>query len=205
MAAIPNFIPQTKTYSFEQYLEIEAQNEHKSEFYDGVIVAMAGGTIEHSTLTQNINFLIRQRLKHGCNTHNNDIKVFVKKANRGFYPDVSVVCGEIESHNNRNGVIINPSVIVEVLSDSTETYDRTAKFDYYKLLPSFKCYILVNQNHKCVEIFTKKGDFWACEIYYENKPLINIEVLEMTFNIEEVYQGVTLPPPPPPENHDDLE
>lgn len=191
---IPQIITKdtTTNYSFEQYLELESHNDYKSEFYDGNMVAMAGSTLEHSTLTQNINFLIRQGLKNACHTHNNDIKIFVEAANRGFYPDVSVVCGEIESYKNRNGIITNPNVIVEVLSDSTEGYDRTEKFDYYKLLPSFECYILVSQNRKCVDVFTKKGNFWASEIYYETKPLIVIETLEMVIKLEEVYKGVNI-------------
>jgi Uma2 family endonuclease len=196
--AIPQIIidTNTQTYSFDQYLQIEAQNEYKSEFYNGFIVAMAGSTFEHSILTQNINFIVRKKLKNGCNTYNNDIKVFVAAANRGFYPDVSVVCGEVESYKKQNGIIVNPTVIVEVLSDSTANYDRTEKFDYYKLLPSFQSYLLIHQKSKCVEVFTKKGDFWVSENFYETKPLINIETLSMQIHIEEVYEGVIILPPP---------
>jgi Uma2 family endonuclease len=192
MAAIP--VLQPDLFSFDDYLALEARNDHKSEFYEGRIVAMAGSTLEHSLLTRNIHFAIQRRIEGGsCDSFNNDIKVYVAAANRGFYPDVSVVCGEVEAYKKQNGVIVNPSLLVEVLSDSTEDYDRTAKFDYYKLLPSFRSYVLVHQKRKCVEVFLKRGDFWTYEACYETQPLIKLELLQISFSIDEVYKGVAMP------------
>ncbi len=204
MSALPNITPQT--YSFDEYLRIEAQNEHKSEFYDGKIVAMAGSTFDHSLLTRNMQMTIQLRIKSSiCNSFTSDVKVYVAEAHRGFYPDVSVVCGEVQPYKKSNSVLVNPSLIVEVLSKSTAEYDRTAKFEYYKLLPSFKCYVLVHQEQKCVEVFTKRGDFWTYEAYYETKPMIVIDTLQIEFSIEEVYEGVTIVPPKPEVDIEDEE
>ncbi len=132
----------TKTYSIEEYLKLENRSNIKHEFHNGELYAMAGGTVNHSTLTANIltelNNSLRKQ-KGSCRTHTSDMKIHIKddQNNDHFvYPDVSITCDE-KDHQNRDR-LNHPKLIVEVLSKSTELYDRSDKFELYKTLSPYK-------------------------------------------------------------------
>ncbi|MGA7980048.1 MAG: Uma2 family endonuclease, partial [Chromatiaceae bacterium] len=126
------------TLSFEEWLEGErAALEGRSEFVDGEIFAMTGGSLAHSALVSNINREISIQLKgRPCQVYASDVKVLIRAANAGKYPDLVALCGEPELLDERRDVLLNPNLIVEVLSDSTEAYDRGEKFALYRQLPS---------------------------------------------------------------------
>jgi Uma2 family endonuclease len=135
----------------EQYLAIERAAESKSEFLDGVMYAMSGGSLQHSGLARNILAMLDSILQGSeCQPFGSDLRVRVS-SNMYTYPDVSVVCGKPALADDEQDSLINPVVIFEVLSPSTELYDRGLKFQYYRTIPSLREYILVDQNKVQIE------------------------------------------------------
>ena len=158
-AAVPTYT------SYEDYLALEdarRDDDVKHEWCDGAVYSMSRGTPEHGTLTNKIAFLLTGGLLGRCRGFSSDTMIFVERAKLSTYADVSFVCGEVEQKTviKKNGVslgvaITNPTVIVEVLSDSTERYDRDGKFNAYKLLPSLEEYVLVSQHEPSVEVYRR--------------------------------------------------
>ena len=135
-----------KRYTFAEYEALEEKAEYKSEFWDGVIVAMAGGQPNHNKIANSIGTAIDNELeKKGkdCSVYNVDQKIYIPHFNRGSYPDCTVICGDEELLENSKATIVNPSLIIEVLSSSTKEYDTHAKFEGYRSIPSFKEYVLI--------------------------------------------------------------
>ena len=127
--------------SLEDYIRIEQESNTKYEYHDGTIYAMAGGSDNHTELLGNIFFELRSALKQKgkpCRAFNSEMKLHIEEFNKYLYPDAMVVCGEVQKPNENTSGITNPLVIVEVLSDSTEAYDRGDKFFFYKHIPIFK-------------------------------------------------------------------
>ncbi|MGA7982883.1 MAG: Uma2 family endonuclease, partial [Chromatiaceae bacterium] len=126
------------TLSFEEWLEGErAAREGRSEFVDGEVFAMTGGSLAHNAIVINISGELRNQMKgRPCQVYANDVKVLIRAANAGKYPDLVALCGAPELLDERRDVLLNPNLIVEVLSDSTEAYDRGEKFALYRQLPS---------------------------------------------------------------------
>lgn len=145
--------------SFEDYLEAERQAEVKHEWLDGVVYDMAGGSVEHGRLAANLMAALRSRLAGRCTILSSDVMVFVSETNLATYPDGSVVCGPLDVRRvERHGKVIgeavtNPTLLIEVLSESTEAYDRGEKFAHYMRIPSLQGYILVAQAHRRIEVF----------------------------------------------------
>lgn len=135
-----------KKISFSDYLTLEEQSEGKYEFHDGFVWAMAGGSLNHGTISGNVFSALSSAIQNkdgsNCRPVNSEVKVYIESANRGVYPDAMVICGEPEFYVNRKDVVTNPKLVVEVLSPNTATFDRGNKFRYYKSLPSFREYIL---------------------------------------------------------------
>ena len=139
--------------TYAQYLEREATSVEKHDFINGEIYAMAGGTIEHGALAGAIFSEIRSALStKPCRPFTSDVRIRVETTGATFYPDVSVVCGQLETSPADQHAITNPMVIVEVLSESTEAYDRGAKAFHYRRIPSLKEYVLVGQTERRIEV-----------------------------------------------------
>ncbi len=157
--------------SFEEYLAVEvADRDTKHEWSDGVVYAMSRGTPEHGRLTMRIGRLLGNVLGAGCEVYSPDTMLFVESARLSTYADAFVVCGLLETKvAKKNGrsfgeAVTNPTVIVEVLSESTERYDRDGKFQAYKQIASLEEYVLVAQDERRVEVYRRREDAtWACE------------------------------------------
>jgi len=150
--------------TFEEYLVRESESEYRSEYHDGKILAMSGGTSKYSAICSNtgtaISIDLREKRKK-CIVYNSDLKIRIESKNRGVYPDVSVVCDKPEYFNGREDIYTNPLLIVEVLSKSTRNYDKGDKFTYYRTLPSLKEYVLVYQDEPRIESWYKvEEDVW---------------------------------------------
>jgi len=142
-----------------EYLRIERAAETKSEFWDGQMWAMAGGTRFHSIIKVNVASELRGKLKEGsCQVFDSDMRVKIEMADAYAYPDVSVACGEQQFENETCDVLLNPTVIVEVLSSASEVYDRTSKFDLYRRIPSLQEYILVKQDKPHIGQYIRQAD-----------------------------------------------
>src|SRR5438067_7919334 len=143
----------------EEYLTIERQAEYKSEYVDGVMYAMAGGSERHNLIAGNlVTELNIQLRKAPCRVYPSDLKVRVPNSKRFFYPDVSVVCGDTRFADDERDVVLNPVLIVEVLSESTAAFDRGKKFQSYQQIEALQEYLLVSQDEFVVEHFLRQED-----------------------------------------------
>lgn len=177
--------------AYEEYLEAEGQSTIKHEWLDGVIYAMAGGSLEHSRLAGNVHAALKVGLKR-CEVFQSDAMLFVRATQLSTYADVTVVCGPIESQKiERNGralgeALINPTLIVEVLSSSTEEYDRGEKFAHYMRVPSLKEYVLISQDVPKIEVFRRpERGHWLRE---EACAGATLEILGHTIAVDDVYR-----------------
>ena len=138
----------------EEYLRIERAAEFKSEYFAGEMFAMPRGTPQHSLLRTSVIGELGSRLKgKSCRVYDSDLRVFVMETGRFMYPDASVVCGPLETYDG--DCETNPTLLVEVLSDSTEIHDRTTKFDHYRKIPSLREVLFVSQHQPIVERFSR--------------------------------------------------
>lgn len=143
----------------EEYLAFERASDEKHEYVDGEIFAMAGGTYEHSLLCSNVTYELRHALiDRPCDVLGSDMKIKVATTNRFFYPDTSVVCGNPIFGDVARDSVLNPKLIVEVLSDSSERYDRGEKFAHYRRVESLQEYVLVSQKEPLVEHYSRQAD-----------------------------------------------
>jgi len=146
-----------KRYTPEEYLALERQAEHKSQYYDGEIFAMAGASRRHNLIAMNIGSELRTRLRgRPCEVYGSDMRVKVSPTGLYTYPDVVVVCGEPRFEDDHEDTLLNPTLIVEVLSPSTEDYDRGRKFAHYRRIESLAEYVLVAQQEHHVERFRRQ-------------------------------------------------
>lgn len=145
----------------EEYLSLERRAEFKSEYFDGVVYAMAGGSERHNLIAANIIIALGTQLRdRPCRVYPSDLKVRVPSSNRFFYPDVSVICGETKFADEERDVILNPILVVEVLSESTEAFDRGKKFLSYQQIPSLQEYLLVSQDEFVAERYLRQENDW---------------------------------------------
>jgi Uma2 family endonuclease len=148
--------------TFEEYLAFEEASDEKHEWINGYIFAMAGGTPRHAQLSANAIGLLRGILgPSGCSVFSSDLRVTIRETTRRTYPDVTVICGPLEQDPADRNAITNPTLIVEVLSDSTEASDRGEKWRHYRTLPSLQSYVLINTREPLVEVFTRSGTSWS--------------------------------------------
>lgn len=176
----------------EEYLQLEAASDIKHEYIDGQIYAMAGATDTHVTIAGNIFALLLAHLRgSGCRVYISDMKVKIETKNRFFYPDVMVTC---ESQDRENSTYKQfPRLIIEVLSDSTEAFDRGDKFADYQSLPSLQEYVLINAKKARIECFrrTEEG-LWLLQFYELEDSQFQLTSVNFTGKIGDVYEEVEL-------------
>jgi Uma2 family endonuclease len=179
-----------------EYLEIERRAEYKSEFLDGEMFAMSGGTMPHSLIASNLIAALATHLKgKPCLAFTSDLRVKVEACGLYTYPDVSVACGKPQLEDEHNDVLLNPTVIAEVLSDSREAYDRGKKFAMYRQIPSLCEYLLVSQHEPHIEQYIRQpnGDWTLRDVAGLNGGL-TLPSLGITVAMSEVYANVTFAP-----------
>jgi Uma2 family endonuclease len=179
-------------YTPQEYLELEATAEYKSEYINGQIIPMAGGTINHNRIAGNLfaalNIAFRQQ---EYEVFNSDMRLWIPNRRTYTYPDMTVVAGEVEFLNNRTDIITNPQVIIEVLSKSTKNYDRDNKFEAYRTIPSFQEYFLINQNRIHVEQFSKIGKKrWTLSEYDGEDEKITFSSVPFEVFLQDLYNKV---------------
>lgn len=188
MTAQPNFELNEKL-TVEEYLRLEEENHQKYEYHDGHVYAMSGGSISHSLIGTNVTSEIYIALKgKPCKSINNDMKLWVKPNNAYYYPDCMIVCGKFEVADNHEEAIKNPVVIIEVLSKSTEGYDRGDKFKAYRQISSLRHYVLIEQDKPQIEIFSRREDLQNEDNNNETNPSIwkitTLEGLDKILSLE---------------------
>lgn len=188
-------ITQDVTYCTpEEYLARERMAEAKSEYRDGKAYAMAGASRAHNLITGNIFAQFHATLRgRPCETYMNDMRVKVAKSRLYTYPDVVVVCGEPRFEDSKGDVLLNPTVIVEVLSPSTASYDRGDKFFHYRRLPSLQEYVLIAQESRRVEHYTRQGDQWLLTEFSESDQIVIFPTIACQVPLTEIYARVEFP------------
>ena len=176
--------------TYAEYLAQEERSESKHEFLRGGVWAMAGGTPMHSRLQGNCIAALNAALKgKPCGVYSSDLRVRIEATDRSTYPDVTVVCGKLQTATDDSDAVTNPVVIIEVLSDSSEASDRGEKFSHYRRLDSLQEYVLVNQKSKSVEVFRRsEGIAWAYFPFQEGQP-VELKSIDVTLDITELYEN----------------
>ncbi|HMA36124.1 MAG TPA: Uma2 family endonuclease [Chloroflexia bacterium] len=180
-----------------EYLAHERQAPYKSEYLAGQIVAMGGASREHNLITGNLFWVLKSQLRdRPCEVYTSDMRVKVSPRGLYTYPDSAVVCGEPQFEDAQVDSLLNPTLIVEVLSPSTEAYDRGAKFDYYRQLPSLQAYLLVAQDQGKVEYFARADASWVRTVTTDANAVVQLPVIGCAVPLAEVYRQVVLPAAP---------
>ena len=182
-----------RKYTPEEYLALEEVAEYRSEYFQGEIFAMAGGTPRHNDIALNLIDRLRGQLRGGnCKANAFDLRVLVKPTGLRTYPDIVVTCGQRELEGN---TLLNPRVLMEVLSPSTEKYDRGMKFEHYRQISALQEYILVSQFEPHIERFVRQTDgSWLMTEAKGLESSIALDAVGWMLSLAEAYEGVTFDP-----------
>jgi len=178
--------------TLEEYLEFDYNAEGRYEYFDGEVVEMSGGSPEHSLLGSRVGFLLnRELIPKCCLVFQSDVRIKVPTMLPYRFGDVSALCGKpIYEDLGKSRLLVNPILIVEVLSPSTENYDREEKFKAYKSIESLREYILVSQVKKFVTLYVKHNEKFWFQSEYVGGETLKLESLDYELSVNEIYQGI---------------
>ncbi|MCY7348618.1 MAG: Uma2 family endonuclease [Pyrinomonadaceae bacterium] len=180
-----------RKYTPAEYLALEEKAETKSEYWNGEIVAMAGGNINHQQIVSNLTVVVSNKVKGRCRVFPSEMKVWVKKRDKFFYPDLTVICDKPSFYKNRQDTIDNPQLIIEVLSKSTARFDRAEKFLSYQTLDSLQEYVLVSQEKAVVEQHIKREDGnWIYQATIGLESTVEFPSVKTKLDLKEIYDLV---------------
>lgn len=190
-------LPQTvRRYSVQEYFELERKADYKSDFYNGEIFAMAGGTARHSRICTNLIALLAQQLKGGpCVPYESNLRLGIRATGLRCYPDASVYCDPLQrdEEDKEGETYTNPTVLFEVLSPSTEAYDRGLKSSSYRTIPSLKAYALISQDEPHVEVYERQSDdTWLLHEDRGLSGMLTVAAIRLRLALSEVYERVEL-------------
>jgi Uma2 family endonuclease len=178
-------------YTAEDYLALERSASCKSEFYDGEMYAMTGASRKHNLITVNIAGELRNQLKkRPCEAYINDMRVKAAEARSYHYPDIVVVCGAPQFEDAHVDTLLNPTLLIEVLSTSTEAYDRGSKFAHYRKIPTLCEYLLVAQDQPSIERYVRQGDVWILTEAVGYEASVPLESIDCVLSLREIYDKV---------------
>jgi Uma2 family endonuclease len=182
--------PAARRISYGEYLVAEASGDVKHEFHDGTVVSMARGSPEHSLLCARLLLVLGNALEGGaCRPFESNLRLYLPAVRRGLYPDASVVCGRLQRDPVDPDAATNPTLIAEVLSPSTEAYDRGEKFELYQTLPVFAEYLLVASQRVRVEVVRREPDGARRHDYYAAGDSVPLRSLAITIVVDDIYRG----------------
>jgi Uma2 family endonuclease len=183
-----------KQFTPDEYLMIERAADSRNEYLDGEIYAMAGASEEHTIITDNVTREVGNRLKGTpCLIMSQNVKVPAGSERLFAYPDHIIVCGERLYRDNNRDVLINPQVIIEVLSRSTELYDRETKFDFYKQISTFREYILIEQEQAAIEQWARSADnSWTRNVIEGLDATLKLATVQIDLPLAEIYDRIHL-------------
>jgi Uma2 family endonuclease len=178
-------------HSFADYLALEEASNTKHEFLNGEIYGMAGGTPEHAALSVAVSSALLSQLRGGpCRVYSSDLRVRVLATGLATYPDVTVVCGELERDPESPTTVVNPRVVVEVLSDGTEAYDRGEKLEHYRKIPSLAAVVLVSHRAPAIEVWERTPDGGWRRREAGAGQSAEIEALPARLVVDEIYREI---------------
>ncbi|WP_229209235.1 Uma2 family endonuclease [Dyadobacter sediminis] len=177
-------------YSEKEYLELEREAPYKSEYYRGEIFAMAGAGHNHNRIVENLSGECYIMFKgKSCRTYSSDQRLHIPANGIYTYPDLLIVCGKNEFLDAKKDTILNPSVIIEVLSESTAAYDRGEKFHFYRSIPSLSEYVLINSQSVAAEVFRKdeQGTWFLASEAYNSDESIRLQSVDLSLKLSDIY------------------
>jgi len=183
-----------RKYTIEEYLEMEKESDLKHEYYRGEIFAMSGPKVQHNIIAGNIFGDLKNKLKGSrCRPFSSDQRIHIPSNTLFTYPDISVVCGEINTLNNDKWNILNPCVLIEILSPSTRSYDRGEKFWFYRAIQTLKEYVIVDSENIQLEIFrVNERGHWELEEYTNTRDKLFVKTIDVYIELTEIYEGTEL-------------
>ncbi|MCW3122877.1 MAG: Uma2 family endonuclease [Flavipsychrobacter sp.] len=183
-------------YTIEEYLEMENEATEKHEYYKGEIFAMSGAKLNHNTITSNLLTGLGSILNgKSCRPYGSDMRIHIEKNSLFTYPDISVICKPVISLNDDKMNVLNPTIIIEVLSPSTRNYDRVSKFQLYRDIPSLKQYIMVDSDAMHIEAhhINENGN-WELREYNNPEDVLLFQPINESLTVSSIYDGVELKP-----------
>lgn len=175
----------------EEYLAAEETSRDKHEYWFGETYMMAGTSINHNQIVNNTFKAFDRKLEgRPCRVFTSEIRLRSPKEAVYVYPDVMVICGEIEIDPRQHDTVMNPQVIVEVWSDSTRDYDRGEKFKMYRKIPSLREYVMIDQSSPYIEHYRRDGHFWVLETIEEMEAILRLRSLDCEIDLKEIYRQV---------------
>lgn len=177
-------------YTYEEYLALEQTEGVRYEYYQGEVFAMAGSTKRHNQIAGNIYVWLTTSLPDECRVYSGDVKVEIDQQRHYVYPDLVVTCNADDVANDQEALVKHPSLVVEVLSKSTQGYDKNEKQKAYMRLPSLEYYMLVEQNTCEVELYSRQKNLWSYALYNEPNQMISLPKLNLSLTVSEVYKRV---------------
>lgn len=183
-----------KGQTLSQYLDQERKTGEKHEYYRGELFAMVGGTPQHALIATNFLREASQAPKdQPCVAYNGDLRIKVEASGLYTYPDASIICGDLEFDQELSNTVLNPTVLVEVLSDSTEKYDRGKKAEHYRSIPALRQLVLISQERRFVECFTRINvNEWLFQEYREPSSVLSLHSVNIAIPLAELYRNVAL-------------
>lgn len=183
--------PALKYISIEDYLLAERAATEKHESYQGEVFAMSGASLRHNRIQMNITRHLGNKMEgKSCDIFGSDLRVHIPNNSLFTYPDAVIVCGEPQLLDKAQDTILNPSVIFEVLSPSTQSSDRGDKFKLYRDIPSLQEYVLVATNKVGVQYYSKQNNVWTLHEFSDFSDAINITTIDCTLLLAQIYEGV---------------
>lgn len=180
--------------SIEAYLEMENASTEKHEYYKGEVFAMSGAKMPHNNISSNVMTALGQKLKgKHCKPYGSDVRIHIEANTLFTYPDISIICGDVITLNNDDYNVLNPAVIIEILSASTKNYDRGEKFKLYREIPTLKEYILVDSESIHIEVFRLNAtNHWELEEYDALDDALQIKAIDEAIPLADIYEGVKM-------------
>ena len=181
-------------FTVEEYLQMELISQEKHEYYQGEIFSMSGAKVLHNIISGNLYYGLRKRLEgKSCKPFNSDQRIHITQNSLFTYPDISIICGEIITLDNDDWNILNPSVIIEVLSPGTKDYDRGGKFKLYRDIATLKEYMLADSETISIEVFRiNDGGHWELEEYRNMDDSLLVKSIQVSIPVIEIYEGTKL-------------
>jgi Uma2 family endonuclease len=186
-------------YTYADYVAVELVSPGKHEFFDGQIYAMAGGTEDHSALSVAVTAALFAATRGGpCRVHSSDLRIYVEAVGLATYPDGSVICGPLEQHAaSPRATALNPTVLVEVTSDSSEEYDTGFKLEAYQTVPSLRDYVIVSHRERRITVYRREGDGWLMRVAVSGGR-VAVESIGAELEVDGIYAASTIAGPSGP-------
>ena len=181
-------------YTIEEYLQMERASDVKHEYFQGEIFAMAGASNRHITISTNLSGELYNKLQTSpCYPYGSDMRIHIPENTLFTYPDISIICGEINTFDKEKDTALHPTILIEILSKSTRNYDRGGKFKLYRDIPTLKEYMLVDSEHIGVEIFRiNEHNHWELEEYKNLKEIVTLPAIGVSLSMEDIYARTML-------------